>query len=129
MFQTARTPVEDAEAGGLRVGDASVSIDRSGLYPIVVVTGRVTIDSTPRLRSVLIEVLRQSAPSVLVVDLSQVSHIDTSGFAVLIEVLTFAHEHSIRLRVIGINGQPRSLAELAQLDQIFTALESEVVFS
>jgi anti-anti-sigma factor len=96
---------------------------------MVAITGRVTIDSTPRLRSVLIEVLRENASPVLVVDLSGVSHLDTSGFAALIDVLSRANEHSMRLRVIGINGQPRKLAELAQLEQIFTALGSEVVFS
>jgi len=93
------------------------------------VTGRVTVDSSPRLRSVLIGLLLENASGVLVIDLSGVSHLDTSGFAALLEVLGRSHEHSMRLRVIGMHGQPRMLAELAHLDQIFTALGSEVVFS
>jgi len=128
MFRQTKIRV-DAEEASSRAGDAAVRIDRSSPHPIVVLTGRLTVDTTPRLRSVLIRVLRESGTGVLVVDLSRVSHFDTSGFAVLLEVLNCAHERSIRLRLVGISGQPRRLAELAQLDQIFNAFGSEVAFS
>jgi len=129
MFRQAKSRVKNEDTF-LRLGDATVRIDRSGPHPIIAVTGRVTIDSKPPLRSVLIEeVLRENAAPVLIVDLSRVSHLDTSGFATLLEMLSCAHEHSKRLRVVGISGQPRKLAELANLDQIFTALGSEVVWS
>jgi anti-anti-sigma factor len=116
------------ENASVQLGDVTVQIDRSGLHPSVAVTGRVTVDSTPRFRSVLIGVLREN-PRVLVIDLSRVSHLDTSGFAALLELLNYAREHSIRLRLVGINGQPGKLAQVAQLDQIFSALGSEVVLS
>ena len=112
-----------------RVGDATVRIDRSNVEPTVVVTGCVTVDSSPHLRSVLFGLLDNNPGRLLVVDLSGVSHIDISGFATLLEALSFAHEHSIRLRLAGVNGQPRKLAEFAQLDEIFRALESETEFS
>jgi anti-sigma B factor antagonist len=117
---------EDAAA---RVGDATVRIDRSNVEPTVVVNGRVTVDSSPHLRSVLFGLIYKNAGRLLVVDLSGVSHIEISGLATLLEALNCAHEHSIRLRLAGMNGQPRRLAELAQLDEIFRALGSEVEFS
>jgi anti-anti-sigma factor len=117
------------EDAAVRVGDTTVRIDRSNLEPTVVVTGRVTVDSSPHLRSVLFGLIQKNAGRLLVVELSGVSHIDISGFATLLEALNCAHARSIRLRLVGINGQPRKLAELAQLDQIFRALGSEVEFS
>jgi anti-anti-sigma factor len=117
------------EDPAVRVGDTTVQIDRSNPEPTVVVTGGVTVDSSPHLRSVLFGLIHKNAGRLLVVNLSGVSHFDMSGFATLLEALNCAHEHSIRLRLAGINGQPRRLAELAQLDEIFRALASEVEFS
>jgi anti-anti-sigma factor len=111
-----------------RVGDATVRIDRTGLEPAVVLTGRVTVDSSPRLRDILLELIRNNAGHRLVVDLSGISHIDISGFAALLEALNCAHEQCARLRLAGIGGQPRRLAEVAQLADIFRALGSEVEF-
>src|SRR4029453_9252605 len=117
------------EDAAVEVGDATIRIDRSKPEPTIVVTGRVTVASSPRVRSALFAVIRKNAGRVLVIDLSSVSHIDISGFATLLEALNCAHEHSIGLRLGGINGQPRRLAELAQLDEIFRAFGSELEFS
>jgi anti-anti-sigma factor len=126
-MHTAFTPTEQDAA--VEVGDATIRIDRSTPEPTIVVTGRVTVASSPRVRSALFELIRKSAGRVLVIDLSSVSHIDISGFATLLEGLNCAHKYSMRLRLAGINGQPRRLAELAQLDEIFRAFGSELEFS
>jgi anti-anti-sigma factor len=110
-----------------RAAEANIQIDASGAQPRVTVTGRITVDSSTRLRATLLGAIRKSAGS-LTVDLSEVTRTDTSGLATLLEALNSAHEHSVRLRLVGVNGQPRRLAELAQLDQIFRALGSEVEF-
>jgi anti-sigma B factor antagonist len=111
----------------IRTDEATIRIDTSDSQPRVCVTGRITVDSSPRLRTTLLGAIRKSAGFV-VVDLSEVTRTDTSGLATLLEALNSAHEHSIRLRLVGMSGQPRRLAELAQLDQIFRALGSEVEF-
>jgi anti-anti-sigma factor len=113
----------------VEVGEATIRIDHSNSEPTIVVTGRVTVASSPRLRSALFDLIRKNAARVLVIDLSSVSHIDISGFAALLEALNCAHGESMRLRLAGINGQPRRLAEFAQLDEIFRALGSELEFA
>src|SRR5262245_46109338 len=70
----------------------------------VAVAGRVTIDSSPHLRFVLLDLLRRDATPALVIDLSRVSYLDTSGIATLIEVPKIAREHSDTLRLVGISG-------------------------
>jgi anti-sigma B factor antagonist len=105
-----------------------VQIARRGFQSTVTVAGRVTVDSSPHLRAALLGLIRKTPGGVFVIDVSAATHIDTSGLATLLEALNSAHEHSVRLSVVGMNGQPRRLAELAQLDQIFRALGSEVEF-
>ena len=80
------------------------------------------------LRSALLELLRRSAAPVIVIDLSAVSYLDMSGMATLLETLKAARERSVKLRLTGMSGQSRTLAEIAQLDAIFRAWGSEVEF-
>lgn len=88
--------------------------------------GRLTVDSSPRLRLELLALLCGGTGPVVVIDLSGVSYLDTSGLATLLEALNTARDRSVRLRLIGISGQPRKLAELVELDKIFRALGWEV---
>jgi anti-anti-sigma regulatory factor len=52
-----------------------------------------------------------------------------SGIATLLEALKAARENSAKLRLAGMRGQVRTLAEICQLDTIFRAWGSEVGFS
>lgn len=94
----------------------------------VAVAGRVTVDSSPNLRSALLELLRRGAVPLIVIDLSAVSYLDMSGLAILLEALKAARENSVKLRVTSMSGEARILAEIAQLDTIFRAWGSEVEF-
>ena len=72
--------------------------------------------------------LRRGAEPVVVIDLSGVSYLDMSGLATLLEALKSARRHSVTLRVLGMTGQSRMLAEIAELDRIFQSEGSEVEF-
>ena len=112
----------------VRSDEANIRVDRSGSWPTAVVTGRVTVDSSPRLRSALLSLICKSAGLTLEIDLSGVTHIDTAGLATLLEALDSAHEHLVHLRLVGLSGQVSKLAEMAELDQIARTLGSEVNF-
>ena len=116
------------EATQLEAGEITVHVVPADNQITVAVAGRVTVDSSPSLRSALLELLRRSAAPVIVIDLSAVSYLDMSGMATLLETLKAAHERSVRLRLIGMSGQSRTLAEISQLDAIFRAWGSEVEF-
>jgi anti-sigma B factor antagonist len=64
----------------------------------------------------------------VVIDASALSYLDMSGIATLLEALKAARERSVKLRLTGICGQVRRLAEIAQLDTIYRAWGSEVEF-
>jgi anti-sigma B factor antagonist len=119
------TGVEEAR---VQAGEVTLHVVPASDQITVAVAGRVTVDSSPSLRSALLELLRRSAAPVIVIDLSAVSYLDMSGMATLLETLKAAHERSVRLRLTGMSGQSRTLAEIAQLDTIFRAWGSEVEF-
>ena len=53
----------------------------------LVVTGRVTYLNAPQLRNVILDKISNTKANTLVVELSHVQHMDTSGVAVLVEAL------------------------------------------
>ena len=112
----------------LDTGQITVHVVPGGDHLTVAVAGRVTVDSSPELRSALLELLRRGADSVMIIDLSAVSYLDMSGLATLLEALKAARAHSAKLRVTGISGEARTLVEIAQLDTIFRTWGSEVEF-
>ena len=90
------------------------------------VTGRLVIESSPRFRASLMKAIRKATSAVLVIDLSALSYLDTSGVATLLEAARVASAHQVRLRVTGLMGGPRMLAQIAELDVIFRAYGSDL---
>ncbi|MCC6860780.1 MAG: STAS domain-containing protein [Bryobacterales bacterium] len=108
--------------------EIAIRVQREASQSKIDVSGRVTVDSSPRLRSVLLGLLRRNPPPLVTVDLSGVSYLDMSGIATLLEALKAARGRSVKLRVTGMGGHLRMLAEVTELDQIFRAAGSEVEF-
>jgi anti-sigma B factor antagonist len=112
----------------LEAGEITVHVVPGSKPVTVAVAGRTTVDSSPYLRSVLLGLLRRATAAVVIIDLSDLSYLDMSGIATLLEALKAARERSVKLRLAGISGQVRTFAEIVQLDTIFRAWESEVEF-
>ena len=122
---TKKASIEETrlEAGGI-----TVHVVPGSNQLTVVIAGRTTVDTSPDLRTILLGLLRQVTTPVVVIDLSALSYLDMSGIATLLEALKAARERSVKLRLTGISGQVRTLAEIAQLDTIYRAWGSEVEF-
>ena len=90
------------------------------------VTGRLVIESSPRFRASLMKAIRTATSAVLVIDLSALVYLDTSGVATLLEAARVASAQGVRLRVIGLVGEPRMLAQITELDVIFRACGSDL---
>jgi len=112
----------------LEAGEIMVRVLPGGDQLTVVVAGRTTVDSSPQLRYVLLDVILRGTAPVVVIDVSGLSYLDMSGIATLLEALKAARERSVPLRLAGVSGQVRTLAEIAQLDTIYRAWGSEVEF-
>jgi anti-anti-sigma factor len=120
-----------AQTTGPSVGANAMSVDvrQAGASTTVVVTGRVTVDSSPRLRPVLHEAIGAAPPAGVVIDFTAAPYLDTSAIATLLDAATLASKRRVTLGVIGIAGEARIVAEATELDHIFLALGYEVQFT
>src|SRR2546426_10059827 len=67
------------------------TVARRGGNSLVSVSGRITIDSSPDLRALLLKQLKTTGCESLTLDLYDVAYVDVSGVAVLLEVLRAVH--------------------------------------
>jgi len=119
----------DAGLDPIETRDLTVVVGPTVPETVVPVCGRATMQSTPHLRSLLLHLIRQRLSAVTVIDIAGVTKLDTSGIAALLEVLALARQKSVKLRLVGVHGQPSMLVELTNLAEVFSVSGSEVVCS
>jgi anti-sigma B factor antagonist len=88
----------------------------------VSIDGRVNIETSGDMRRTIAEALRSMPPAVML-DLSGVSYIDTSGLATLLEASRMARQQGTRLVLHGLHGQPRELLHFSQIDHMLDIAE------
>ena len=80
--------------------------------------GEIDLNVSPQLASTFSEMVRTKPPRV-VVDLTNVTYIDSSGLAVLIVGMQQVKEYGGKFALVGLQNDVRSILETAQLDQFF----------
>jgi anti-anti-sigma regulatory factor len=88
----------------------------------------MTVDSSFHLRPVLHGTVSAAPSAGVVIDFTRTTYLDTSAGPTWIEAAMRARDRGVPLRVVGLSGEPRLLAEVIELDRIFRALGSEVEF-
>ena len=99
--------------------DLEIAVSKRDDSSIVRLRGRVNVDSSPALRDQLMALLRAQSPKAVVVDLSDVSYIDSSGLATLIEGLGVARMRQTTLCVQGLHGRLLQLFQATRLYSLF----------
>ena len=89
---------------------------------VVAFTGEVDLESSPAAREVLLKCLEST--SKVIVDLSEVSYIDSSGVASLVEALQAAKKNGSQFSLAAASEPTRRVLELARLDKVFTMYDS-----
>ena len=85
---------------------------------VLVVEGQVDMHTSPELRVKLRENLEKKMTP-LVVDLTKVQFIDSSGLATLIEALQAVGRYGGKLRLFGLSPAVKNLFKLSNLISIF----------
>lgn len=103
----------------------TISVDRAGSDAVVRLSGRVDVDSSPDLREALRTLLStEGLPESITVDLADVSYIETSGIATVIEALRTARHQGIDFRLKGLGGAALRLFEVTGVLALFNRNES-----
>ena len=84
---------------------------------IVHLNGEVDLEHAPQIRKVLLGAVRQGGW--VLVDMAEVTYIDSSGIACLIEALQEARKTGSDLALVAVNPQALRVLELARLDTVF----------
>jgi len=100
-------------------GDLRIMFEQSGKKSRADLSGRITIDSSPEFRASLLRTLRAPECQNLEVNFSEVVYIDTSGIAVLMEVLKSARHLGKKLELSGLHDSPRYIFESTGLLSFF----------
>ncbi len=108
------------------LSDDSESIDNAGINivpsedgALACLYGRIDIDSSPALRGRLLALLQAPHPKIVSIDLSAVTHTDSSGVATLIEALKIARGNKTELRLQGLQGRLLRLFEATGILALF----------
>lgn len=102
-----------AMSGEIEIVSGGTDIEKS-----LAIQGRITVANSDQLRTGLASAL-QTKPKSLSVNLSEVSYIDSSGLATLIEAVRIARSQGTRLVLSGLHDQPRYFLEITHLDRLF----------
>lgn len=97
-------------------------IREEGGAVIVALEGDVDLQSSPDARKVLLECVGRKMP--VVVDLSGVGYIDSSGVASLVESLQNARKSGNNLVLAAVSEGALRVLQLARLDKVFTICDS-----
>ena len=99
-----------------------VAIRHDGNTAIVEVGGEVDLYSSPKMREALVGLTNGRSPAVLV-DLSRVEYMDSSGVATLVEGLQRARQYGAQFKLAGLPPAIRDVFRFARLEKVFDIYE------
>jgi anti-sigma B factor antagonist len=85
---------------------------------ILSLEGEVDLSESPRVRELLLDGVRRRID--VLVDLSRVTYIDSSGVASLIEAFQLARKSGTGFALVAPNPSALRVLQLARLDKVFT---------
>ena len=96
-----------------------IAVEQRSNYVLISPSGDVDLSTSRELQ----HTIRQSMdrkPERVVVDLTKVPYMDSSGVATLVEAMQLARKQSTRLVLSAMQPKVRSIFEIARLDRVFT---------
>lgn len=93
-------------------------IQHRGGASIVVLAGEVDFNQSHKLLDALDDLVEQR-PRQLVIDLSDVEYMDSSGLGTLVKVFQQVNSYSGKMSLVGMNDRVRSAFQITRLDQFF----------
>ena len=100
-----------------------INIQQGDNYTNVGFDGAVDLSSSSDARKNIIEILEHKRN--ILIDLSLVNFIDSSGVACLVEGYQIAKKQSLKFGLIGVSDAAMSVLKLARLDQVFPIYNSK----
>jgi len=91
---------------------------------VVVLAGEIDLHQTPDVHQTLVTICDKKPPRV-VINLDQVTYMDSSGVGTLVEAYRRINAYQGTLNLCCMNDQVHSIFEITRLDQFFKIYETE----
>ena len=102
-----------------------ISARRHDKNTIFDVSGDIDFAHSRELRESMLSEIRETRTSRVIVNLSQVRYIDSSGVASLIEGLKASRDLGSRFILIGLSTSAREVLQLSRLTKVFEIYDDE----
>ncbi len=97
---------------------AACPMPREDLPNVLPLEGEIDLHVSPNVVASL-KMMAEKKPPQVIVDLTRVSYIDSSGLAALIEGMQNVQEYGGQFALAGLQEPVRLIFEIARLDQVF----------
>jgi anti-sigma B factor antagonist len=102
-----------------------IATRQAGKAIVVDVIGDIDLYNSPEVRKTLLDALRNQRAPVVLINLTKVKYIDSSGVASLVEGLKISRELQSRFILFGLSPAAREVLELSRLIKVFEVYANE----
>ncbi|MEI6862914.1 MAG: STAS domain-containing protein [Candidatus Omnitrophota bacterium] len=102
----------------------AVRIDPKQGLTVCHIDGEIDINSSPMIKKSFDKLISQKTPKI-VINLSKVTYVDSSGLATLVELLKNMRSYNGRMRLACMSPKIKSLFEITKLEKLFEILADE----
>ena len=99
--------------------NVEITTEKVGAGYLMLLKGDVDMNTSPDVRSNLGEVFKRGNAKALLINLSGVRYMDSSGIATLVEAMQNCMKQNMRLRLVDLSPPVRDVFEMARLSSIF----------
>ena len=93
-------------------------LDERQNLPVIKLRGRFDAEAAAFVKAQIANLVNEQQPN-LIIDLSQVSFVDSLGLAALVSGLKLCRKNRGALKLVGLQSNVRMLFEITRLDQAF----------
>ena len=102
----------------------AVRIDPKQGLTVCHIDGEIDINSSPMIKKSFDKLISQKTPKI-VINLSKVTYVDSSGLATLVEILKNMRSYNGKMRLACMSPKIKSLFEITKLEKLFEILADE----
>jgi len=97
-------------------------VDKATIFDV---SGDIDMSNSPELRKALLHEIRDARASRVIVNLSGVKYMDSSGVASLVEALKASRDVGSSLVLFGLSASTREVLQLSRLLKVFEVRDNE----
>lgn len=101
-----------------------IRTEEKGDTSVCYISGEVDINTAPQIKKVFDKMLAAKKPKILI-NFKEVSYIDSSGLATLVEMLKNIRNYDGKLKLSNLSPKIKSLFEITKLEKLFDITADE----